>query len=94
MEAQKYRDENGKLILKRVVNRSPMNQNKEVRGDKRYYFQASLDYNRLFAHAHRVGVFGMVYQEEKTDVNFDSSDLIGSIPRRNLAYSGRFYLCL
>ena len=67
-----------------------MNQNKEVRGDKRYYFQASLDYNRLFAHAHRVGVFGMVYQEEKTDVNFDSSDLIGSIPRRNLAYSGRF----
>lgn len=59
MEAQKYRDENGKLILKRVVNRSPMNQNKEVRGDKRYYFQASLDYNRLFAHAHRVGVFGM-----------------------------------
>lgn len=89
-EAQKYRDENGKLILKRVVNRSPMNQNKEVRGDKRYYFQASLDYNRLFAHAHRVGVFGMVYQEEKTDVNFDSSDLIGSIPRRNLAYSGRF----
>ena len=36
-EAQKYRDENGKLILKRVVNRSPMNQNKEVRGDKRYY---------------------------------------------------------
>ncbi|MEI3445689.1 MAG: hypothetical protein V8R04_16515 [Bacteroides thetaiotaomicron] len=85
-----YRDENGNLILKRVVNRSPMNQNKEVEGDKRYYFQASLDYNRLFAHTHRVGVFGMVYQEEKTDVNFDCSDLIGSIPRRNLAYSGRF----
>ena len=32
----------------------------------------------------------MVYQQETSDINFDESDLIGSIPHRNLAYSGRF----
>lgn len=47
-EAQNYRDEAGKLVLKRVQNASAMSQNKEVRGDKRYYLQASLDYSRLF----------------------------------------------
>lgn len=89
-EAQSYRDENGNLILKRTDNAQAMNQTKEVSGDKRYYLQASLDYSRLFAQKHRVGAFAMVYQQETSDVNFDSEDLIGSIPHRNLAYSGRF----
>ena len=89
-EAQNYRDEAGKLVLKRVQNASAMSQNKEVRGDKRYYLQASLDYSRLFFNKHRVGAFAMVYQQETSDVNFDTKDLMGSIPHRNLAYSGRF----
>ena len=55
-------------------------------GDKRYYLQASLDYSRLFAQKHRVGAFAMVYQQETSDINFDESDLIGSIPHRNLAF--------
>lgn len=89
-EAQAYRDEKGNLILKRTDNAQAMTQTKEVAGDKRYYLQASLDYSRLFAQKHRVGAFAMVYQQETSDVNFDSEDLIGSIPHRNLAYSGRF----
>lgn len=89
-EAESIRDAKGQLVLKRVQNASAMNQTKEVQGDKRYYFQASLDYSRLFVQKHRVGIFAMVYQQERSDVNFDESDLIGSIPRRNLAYSGRF----
>ena len=71
-EAQNYRDEAGKLVLKRVQNASAMSQNKEVRGDKRYYLQASLDYSRLFFNKHRVGAFAMVYQQETSDVNFDT----------------------
>lgn len=89
-EAESYRDDKGKLVLKRIQNASAMNQKKEVKGDKRYYLQASLDYSRLFAQKHRVGAFAMVYQEETSDVNFDDADLIGSIPHRNIAYSGRF----
>lgn len=89
-EAESYRDEKGQLVLKRLQNASAMSQRKEVSGDKRYYLQASLDYSRLFAQKHRVGAFAMVYQQETSDINFDESDLIGSIPHRNLAYSGRF----
>lgn len=88
--AEYSRDANGNLVLKRTQNAAAMSQTKKVEGDKRYYLQASLDYSRLFAQKHRVGVFAMVYQQETTDVNFDESDLMGSIPHRNLAYSGRF----
>ena len=66
-----------------------MTQRKEISGDKRYYLQAYLDYSRLFANKHRVGAFAMVYQEETSNANFNDDDLIGSIPHRNLAYSGR-----
>lgn len=89
-EAEPQRDDKGQLVLKRVQNASAMNQEKEVSGDKRYYLQASLDYSRLFAQKHRVGAFAMIYQQETTDINFKDDDLMGSIPHRNLAYSGRF----
>lgn len=89
-EAESYRDAKGQLVLKRVQNASAMKQAKEVRGDKRYYLQAALDYSRLFAQKHRVGAFAMVYQQETSDINFGDTDLIGSIPHRNIAYSGRF----
>ena len=88
--AEDMRDGNGNLVLKRVSNASAMNQKKEVKGDKRYYLQASLDYSRMFADKHRVGAFAMVYQQETSDVNFAEDDLMGSIPHRTLAYSGRF----
>ena len=88
--AEAMRDANGNLVLKREANASAMNQKKTVRGDKRYYLQASLDYSRMFANKHRVGAFAMVYQQETSDVNFDDKDLMGSIPHRTLAYSGRF----
>ena len=88
--AEAHRDANGDLVLRRVQNAQAMSQDKSVSGDRRYYFQASLDYSRLFAQLHRFGAYAMVYQEETADVNFDSGDLLGSIPHRNLAYSGRF----
>lgn len=88
--AENMRDGNGNLVLKRESNASAMNQKKEVQGDKRYYLQASLDYSRMFANKHRVGAFAMVYQQETSDVNFAEDDLMGSIPHRTLAYSGRF----
>ena len=88
-EAERRRDAYGNLVLRRVQNASPMGQKKEIWGDKRYYLRANLDYSRLFASKHRVGAFAMVYQEETSNANFDEKDLIGSIPKRNLAYSGR-----
>lgn len=88
-EADNARDPYGNLILRRTQNASSMNQSKEVHGDRRYYLRAALDYSRQFARNHRIGAFAMLYQQETANVNFNDNDLIGSIPKRNLAYSGR-----
>lgn len=87
--AQNYRDENGDLILRKTEDEKIMTQTSETSGSRRYYMQAQIDYSRLFADKHRLGVFAMAYQQEVTDTNL-TADIIASIPKRNLAYSGRF----
>ena len=86
--AQNYRDGYGKLILKREQDVQPMTQTSSTTGTKRYYLQAKLEYDRLFARDHQVNGLLMVYQEENSDTNL-GSDIIASIPKRNLAYSGQ-----
>ena len=88
-EAESSRDANGNLVLKRVRELSLMSQTSSVAGDKRYYLEAYLDYSRLFNDVHRFGAFAMVYMQETSDTNL-GTDIISSIPKRNLAYSGRF----
>lgn len=88
-EAQGYRNANGGLILKRVKEEGLMTQNPETKGNKRYYMEANINYSRLFNQKHRLGAFAMLYMQEVSDTDFDS-DMIRSIPKRNLAYSGRF----
>ena len=88
-EAEKYRDPDGNLILKRVQTAQLMGQESTTKGNKRYYTEASLSYSRLFNQKHRFGAFAMVYLQEKSDTNL-GTDIIESIPKRNLAYSGRF----
>lgn len=87
-EAQNYRDANGRLILRKVSDIKTMTQSSSTNGNKRYYLQAQLDYTRLFAEKHRIGAFAMIYQQETSDTNL-GGDIISSIPKRNLAYSGR-----
>lgn len=87
--AQNYRDSNGDLILRKTQDASLMTQKSETSGNKRYYMEAKLNYSRVFAEKHRAGVFAMVYQQEVTNTN-SSTSIIESIPKRNLAYSGRF----
>lgn len=88
-EAQKNRDALGNLILRRVRTESLMTQDSKTEGNKRYYAEASLNYSKLFNQKHRFGAFAMVYMQEVSDTNLDN-DIIKSIPKRNLAYSGRF----
>lgn len=87
--AQNYRDSNGDLILRKTQDATLMSQESITSGNKRYYMEAKLNYSRIFAEQHRVGVFAMAYQQEVTNTN-SSTDIIESIPKRNLAYSGRF----
>lgn len=88
-EAESSRDSKGNLVLKKVRDLSLMSQSSSTNGDKRYYLEAYLNYSRLFNQKHRFGAFAMVYMEETSDTNL-GSDIIASIPKRNLAYSGRF----
>lgn len=46
-EAEKYRDPDGNLILKRVQTAQLMGQESTTKGNKRYYTEASLSYSRL-----------------------------------------------
>lgn len=87
--AQNYRDSNGDLILRRTQVATLMSQESVTSGNKRYYMEAKLNYSRIFAEKHRAGVFAMAYQQEVTDTN-SSTNILESIPKRNLAYSGRF----
>ncbi len=87
--AQNYRDQDGSLILRRINNEELMTQTSATEGNKRYYLQAQLDYSRLLLENHRVGVFAMAYLQEVMNTNL-GEDIIASIPKKNLAYSGRF----
>lgn len=91
--AQNYRDQNGSLILRKINNEELMSQNSETEGNKRYYLQAQLNYSRLFFERHRVGVFAMAYMQEVMNTNL-GENIIESIPKKNLAYSGRFTYAL
>lgn len=86
--AQNYRDAYGNLILKREQEIQPMTQVSSTEGTKRYYLQAKLEYERTFAQAHQVNGLLMVYQEENSSTNL-GDNIIASIPKRNLAYSGQ-----
>lgn len=88
-EADRTRDASGNLVLRKVRDLSLMTQNSSTSGNKRYYTEAYLNYSRLFNEQHRFGAFAMVYMQELSDTNL-GEDIIASIPKRNLAYSGRF----
>lgn len=88
-EAEDARDANGNLVLTKVRDLSLMSQSSSTSGTRRYYLEAYLNYSRLFNQKHRFGAFAMVYMQELSDTNL-GSDIIASIPKRNLAYSGRF----
>lgn len=88
-EAEKTRDASGNLVLRKVRDIGLMTQSSTTQGNKRYYLEAYLNYSRLFKQKHRFGAFAMVYMQEVSDTNL-GDDIIASIPKRNLAYSGRF----
>lgn len=87
--AQSYRDSYGNLILRKVSDVQNMTQTPSTSGNKRYYMQAQLEYERLIAQKHRLGALFMAYRQEVSDTN-GGNNIIASIPKRNLAYSGRF----
>jgi len=92
--AEKQRDNKGNLVLTRKVESSPLTQSSETRGDKRYYGEVNITYDRVFNQKHRVGGLLFYYQQEFSRNENQSNEqnvttIMRIIPRRNLSLSGR-----
>jgi len=86
--AERRRDAEGNLVMKRVREASLMSQSGSASGERRYYTEAKLQYERLIKEKHRIGGLLMYYQQEKAST-INSDNVKASIPYRNMAISGR-----
>lgn len=90
--AERKRDNFGDLILRKVADRTPMEQTTISKGDRRYYGEINLSYDRLFGEKHRVGALFFFYAQSKSDA-FESANstenVFKAVPYRNVAFSGR-----
>ena len=87
--AETRRDSNGDLVMRRHSNAKLMTQESTTWGNKRYEGHIKIDYNTILAENHRLGALAMAWMQDLSDTNL-GSDIIASIPKRNLNYSGRF----
>lgn len=87
--AEPQRNNNGDLVMRRVKTASPLEQTSENNGNRRFYGEASLNYERIIAKDHRVTGFVLYYQEEIANANDVGTDIKIGIPKRNMAVSGR-----
>ena len=76
------------LVLKEVADAQPLSPNTIAWGDRRYYTEANLNYNRVFGEKHRVGGLLLYYQQEYTRTD-GGTDPYKIVPYRNMALSGR-----
>jgi len=87
--AERRRDANGNLVMRRVKEVSLMTQSGSSSGNRRYYTEAKIDYAQRINEDHSISGLVMYYQQEKASTNVSADDVRSSIPFRNMALSGR-----
>ena len=60
-----------------------------VSGDRRFYYQAYLNYNRRFNDVHNISAM-VIGHVDQYDNNTPGSNLINSLPKRKMGFAGRF----
>ena len=88
-QAENRRDENGKLVMKRVGEEQLMTQYSEADGYRNENLEAELHYNRLFAKKHDVGATLKYFQYQKVKTANVGDDIMKAIARRSMGVSGR-----
>lgn len=78
----------GSLKTKRTVNKEDMQGVQTSKSNREIYFEAALNYNRLFGKDHRVTGLAHFYRQELTDVKWGGG-LLNTIPKRYQALSMR-----
>lgn len=88
--AERARDSEGNLVMVRVSSESLMSQSGSADGNRRYYTEAKLAYDRTLGKKenHKVTGLLMYYQQERVNT-VNISDVKSSIPYRNIGLSGR-----
>ncbi|WP_080903208.1 TonB-dependent receptor [Parabacteroides sp. Marseille-P3160] len=87
--AERYRDDNGEIVFKRVNAEVLMTQTSGGTGDRREFFETELHYNRGFGD-HHTGTTLKYNQDSKVQTYNLGSDLKNSIPYRHQGLAGRF----
>jgi len=87
--ADRRRDSQGNLVMRRVKEASLMKQSSESSGQRRYYSELKLNYEKILNKDHRISSLLMYYQQEKTSTVGITDVVTTSIPYRNMALSGR-----
>ena len=87
--AEPQRDSNGDLVMRNVSSAKPLAQTSDNNGTRRFYTEASLNYERMFKENHRITGMLLYYQEEVSYTNNVGEDIKKGIPKRHMALSGR-----
>lgn len=86
-KAERVRDMNGNLITSRIIDSKALYQESTNRGTRRSYFESTLNWDRSFD-KHRLGALVFFYAQSYMETEI-GSDVFKSVPKRNLALSGR-----
>ena len=88
-KAERFRDDNGEIVFKRLNQEVKMAQSSGGSGDRREFFEAELHYNRAFGDHHTNATL-KYYQDSKIQTYNLGTDLKNSIPYRHQGIAGRF----
>ena len=83
--AEPQRDSNGDLVMRNVSSAKPLAQTSDNNGTRRFYTEASLNYERMFKENHRITGMLLYYQEEVSYTNNVGEDIKKGIPKRHMA---------
>lgn len=88
-KAERFRDDNGEIVFKRLNAEKKMEQSSGGSGDRREFFEAELHYNRAFGD-HHINTTVKYNQDSKIQTYNIGTDLKNSIPYRHQGLAGRF----
>lgn len=89
-QAERFRNENGDIVFKRLCEESKMVQGSESEGDRVEFFEAELHYDRGFK-AHRLGGTLKYNQDAKVMTVRIGDDIKNGIARRHQGLAGRVF---
>lgn len=89
-QAERKRDRNGNLIMKRISTEQLLKQTSSSSGERIYNVEAELHYDRSFSDAHRIGAMVKYLQRERANTSDVGEDMIKGVARRNMGVSGMF----